>query len=339
MAKKAIIKPRAKLITRAGGNYFSAPKTELKFIRSGSSILDLALGGGWVRGRVSNVVGDKSTGKTLLMIEACANFAMDIKKAKLRYRESEAAFDQQYAKALGMPVERIDFGQPLETVEDLFADLEKVVKGARGPELMIVDSLDALSDRAEMDRDFDEGSFGAAKAKKMSELFRRLVRGMEDKDVTLIIVSQVRDKIGAMFGRKVQRTGGRALDFYASQVAYLAHTGRLTQTIKGQKRVTGVKVKAQIDKNKVSLPFREAEFRIRFGYGINDAQSMVDWLKSVKVKNIGIKEADAKEYLDVLLEGSAEHEHTELQRLRELCAEHWYELESGLMPSRSKYAV
>lgn len=331
--------PRAKITEKTGGRYFAAPKTELKFISSGSTLLNLALGGGWVRRRVSNIVGDKSTGKTLLCIEACANFAREEKKAKIRYRETESAFDQSYAKALGMPIDRIDFGEPMLTVEALFKDLEKVIDGAKGPEFLVLDSLDALSDEAELEREFDAGSFGAAKAKKLSELFRRLISRMESKDVTLMIVSQVRDDINARFGRKVKRTGGRALDFYASQVVYLAHVGRLTQTIHGQKRVTGVKVKAQIDKNKVGLPFREAEFRIRFGYGVNDAQSMVDWLKLTKTKGVGINDADAKEYLDVLLDQSVEDEHAEIERLRELCGKRWYDMESELLPTRSKYGV
>lgn len=330
MAKRAQLKKKI-------GNYFAAPKGEIKFIPTGSTLLDLALGGGWARGRIGNVIGDRSSGKTLLMIEASANFAELEPKAKIRYRESEAAFDKNYAKALGMPVDRIDFGEPMDTVEDLFKDLEKIIKGAKTPELVIVDSLDALSDRAEMARDFEDGSFGAAKAKKLSELFRRLVRRMEDKDITLLVVSQIRDKMNAMFGRKVQRAGGRALDFYATHIVFLAQMGRLTQTIKAQKRVTGVKVRAQVDKNKIAQAHRDADFSIRFGYGVNDVQSMVDWLKSTKTKGIGIKEADMKGYLDILQEGSFEKEQKELQRLREMCSNVWYDVEGALIPRRTKY--
>jgi recombination protein RecA len=323
-------------------SYFAKPKSGIKFIPSGCKTLDLALGGGWARGRVSNIVGDKSTGKTLLCIEACANFARLEKKGKIRYREAEAAFDNSYAAALGMPIERIDFGQEkaFETIEDMFEDLQRVVAGAKGPELVIVDSLDALSDRAEAERSMDEGSYGTAKAKMMSELFRRLVRKMHNKDVTLIIVSQVRDKIATVsFGRKTTRSGGRALDFYASQVLYLAHVGRLSRKVLGQNMTTGVKVHAKLDKNKVALPFREAQFQIRFGYGIDDAQACVDWLKETNsLKLAGIKADEVPNYLDYMVSLSPEKEAEELAFLRKLVEDRWFEIEGKLLTPRAKYA-
>lgn len=325
-----------------GGNYFAAPKSDLRFIPSGSKVFDLALGGGWVRGRVSNVVGDKSTGKTLLCIEASANFVLDEPKGKVRYREAEAAFDKGYAGALGMPIDRVDFGGALETVEQLWEDLEAIVKGARGPELVIVDSLDALSDEGEMQRDMTEGSYGAEKAKKMSQLFRRLVRRMEGKDVTLIIVSQVRDKIGVSFGRKTTRSGGKALDFYASQVPYLAHIGQISQTVKGTKRATGVEIRAKLDKNKVALPFREAQFPILFGWGIDDFASMIGWLKETKgLKSAGydanMSERAIRDTSLDLINGPPKELRNELDRLRDIVERRWFEIEKTLLPTRTKY--
>lgn len=326
---------RVELRAKGGGNYFAAPKAGIHFINSGCHTLDLALGGGWAQGRVANIVGDKSTGKTLLCTEAAANFAIQHRKGKIRYRESEAAFDQAYARALGMPVDRIDFGDPMETVEDLFEDLQKVIAGAKGPELFICDSLDALSDRAEMERDMDKGSFGAEKAKKMSQLFRRLIRELERTQVTVIIVSQIRDKINAMFGRKVTRTGGRALDFYASQVVYLAHIGRVTKTIKGQKRTTAIKVKALIDKNKISLPFRDAEFKILFGYGIDDIEACLLFLKSCgKLKGNGYKRL-----MDEYSSYTSAEQRDALVGLRVEVTEQWYAIEKSLIPKQTKYGV
>lgn len=323
-------------------NYFAHPKTGLNFIPSGCKTLDLALGGGWARGRVANIVGDKSSGKTLLCIEASANFARLEKKGRIRYREAEAAFDDKYAEALGMPVARIDFGQndrAFETVEDMFEDLQRIVAGAKGPELVIVDSLDALSDRKEAARDMDEGTYGTGKAKMMSELFRRLVRQMNKTDVTLMIVSQVRDKIDTVsLGRKTTRSGGRALDFYASQVLYLAHILRLTRTVFGQKRTTGVRVQGKVDKNKVALPFREARFDIRFGYGIDDAQACVDWLKDAKsLKIAGLVEKDVPNYLDYMMTLTPEKEAQELAELRQIVEDRWYAIEGELLTPRSKY--
>lgn len=332
----------ARVRSKSGGNYFSSPKTNTEFIGSGCTTLDLALGGGWVERRVVNIVGDKSTGKTLLCTEAAANFAMKYAKSKgkIRYRESEAAFDQEYASALGMPVDRIDFGDPMETVEDLFEDLLAVIKGAKGPELYVCDSLDALSDRAEMGRKMDEGTYGAAKAKQLSQLFRRLVRDLEQKQITVIIVSQIRDKIGAMFGRKVTRAGGRALDFYASQVVYLAHIGRLVRTVRGQKRATGIRVKAMVDKNKVALPFREAEFVIRFGYGIDDGAACVEFLKSINaLKDINVSDAKTKQYIQDLEEMPMPDFLDAMKSLRRVCTEHWYQIEKSLIPTRTKYGV
>jgi recombination protein RecA len=302
---------------KTGGLYFSSPKMDVSFISSGCKTLDLALGGGWARRRIANVVGDKAVGKTLIMIEAAANFALIEPKGKIRYREAESAFDNNYAAALGFPVERVDFGEPIDTIEDVFEDLEKVLKGAKGPEIYIVDSLDSLSDRAEMDRKIDEGSYGMGKAKMLSQMFRRLVRDLANKDVTVFIVSQVRDNIGVTFGRKTTRSGGRALDFYASQVLFLSQLGRLDRTISNVKRVTGVKVRAQVDKNKIGLPYRECGFPIMFGYGIDDWKSCADYLKEVT--------------------GEIVPKATSLKELHKMVEDHWWEIERKFMPTESKY--
>ena len=328
--------PRVKLDEPNGGAYFKAPKTNIKFIHSGSKILDLALGGGWARNRVANIVGDKSTGKTLLAIEACANFAITVPKGKIRYRESEHAFDVPYAKALGAPIDRIDFGDPLETVEDLFEDLQRIIKGAKNDELVIVDSLDALSDRAEMDRDMDAGSYGAQKAKNLSQMFRRLIGGLERSNVTLIIVSQIRDAIGVVYGKKQKRSGGHALDFYASQVLYLVHTGKLYRTVQGIKRASGVKIKATVDKNKVGLAYREAEFRLLFGYGIDDMQSCLQWLQESKsLKSTGI--TDIGKHLDIMEDMTPTDYRAEVRRIHVVCQQRWYAIEADFMPTRKKY--
>lgn len=323
-----------------GGSYFASPKRDFEFIPSGCKTLDLALGGGgWAENRIANIVGDKSTGKTLLCIEASANFAIKHRKGKIRYREAESAFDEPYAGALGMPLDRVDFGSdPMETVEDLFEDMEKVIEGAKGPELYIVDSLDALSDAAEMKRGMDQGSYGAEKAKKLSQLFRRLVRALERKQVTVIIVSQVRAKINATFGRKTTRSGGKALDFYASQVAYLAHIKQVNRTSKGQSRAVGIRVRAKIDKNKVGLPFRESEFKIRFGYGIDDAEACIDYLKETKkLSEIGIKNAD--DFLDRLEDMDRDKFASEMARVHVAVSNSWYEIEKTILPTRRKYEV
>lgn len=320
-----------------GGNYFSRPKTNLKFIKTGCEVLDLALGGGWCEGRIANIVGDKSSCKTLLCIEAMANFANKYPKGRILYRECESAFDDQYAAALGMPVEQVDRGEPFETVEDVFDDLTEQVK-SDVPTLYILDSLDALSDREEMQRDMEEGTYGMGKAKKMSQLFRRLVRKMERSNLTLIIVSQVRSKIGVSFGRMTTRSGGRALDFFASQVLYLQHIGQETRSISGVKRSTGIHVKAKVDKNKVSLPLREAEFYVSFGYGIDDCRACLEWLKDVgSLPEVDIAANKIKTFSRKLIDGPPDDYKDEMDFIHEVVRRRWYEIERKFLPRRSKY--
>lgn len=328
-------------INDAGGSYFASPRDKMRFISSGCTTLNLALGGGWAEGKIANIVGDKSTGKTLLCIEACANFLLKYPKGKIRYRETEAAFDQDYAKALGMPVDKIDFGSDkLETVEDLFEDLLAIAKKAKAPELYICDSLDALSDREEMERDMDKGSYGTAKAKALSQMFRRLIRLLEEKQITVMIVSQVRSKIGLTFGRTTTRSGGRALDFYATHVVFLAHTGQITTKIGAMKRATGVTVLAKIDKNKVSQPFRETSFPILFGYGVDDVTACVDFLEEAGALGmIGESKATKKDYIKWLKKMPRSEFVEEMRTLSKKVSRKWYEIEEALLPKQTKYGI
>lgn len=323
MARRALIRPRSPPapdgVVGGGGLYFSSPKEKVQFIHSGCALLDCVLGGGWPLGRVANIVGDKSTGKTLLAIEAIANFYRQYPDGSVRYNEAEAAFDTDYAQALGVPFDRVDMTEECTTVEELFDDVQTFLSNKPdGPGLYIMDSLDSLSDKAERERGIEEASYGGAKAKKLSEFFRRVTQDLKRSDVALIIISQVRDNIGAMFGEKHTRSGGKALDFYASQVVWLAHMGILKRTVAKVERPVGVKIKAKCKKNKVGLPFRECEFEITFGYGIEDEKASRAWLASIGKTALG---AD--------LEGEA---------LRGRIIDHWFEIEKSFLPVRRKYA-
>jgi len=322
-----------------GGAYFTAPAAALEFIPSGCKLLDCTLAGGWPLGRIVNIVGDRSTGKTLLAMEALANFISKYPKGKPFYRETESAFDSEYAKALGIPMDQVDMRGDLDTVEQLHDDLEHVVnKAGSHPSLYVLDCLDALSDTAEMERKIGDGSYGAAKAKKLSELFRRLVRKLSTKKVCVIIISQVRDNIGVMFGEKHSRSGGKALDFYASVVLWLAKLKTLSETQKGVKRATGIRILANCKKNKIGLPFRRCEFGIRFGYGIEDVRASLEWLDEVKrLDMLDLTKDDIEKTLadiERLEPGQAAEMREEINQVAETA---WYEIERDFLPPRRKY--
>jgi recombination protein RecA len=323
----------------AGGNYFTNPKLKLKFISTGCRVFDLALGGGWAENRISNIVGDKSTGKTLLCIEAAANFHIKYPKGRILYRESESAFDQAYAAALGFPMEAVEFGdEPLETIEDFFEELDALTRRKHNqPVLYICDSLDALSDREELKRDIDTGSYGTQKAKTLSRLFRQLVRALAKSNVTVIIVSQIRDKLNAAaFGKKWTRSGGHAMDFYASHVVYLAQTGMIMKTASNIRRPVGVMIKAKVDKNKVSLPYREADFPLLFGYGIDDMAASLTWVKQIKELKKLRYPANMSDK-EIRIE-ARRAEPDDVREVQAYVTKRWYELERSFVPVRRKYA-
>lgn len=343
-----IVKDDDPSIGQAASSYFAnvAEKGDITFISSGAAIIDAILGGGYALGRITNIVGDKSAGKTLLAIEACANFHAKFPKDRIRYCESEAAFDEAYAEALGMPVDAVDFGdkdKPIRTVEDWSGDVEAFIdkcKGKRG--LYILDSFDALSDDAEAKRDITENSFGASKAKKSGEMFRRLAARLEESKILLIVVSQLRDKIGVTFGEKQTRSGGRALDFYASQIVWLAEIGKLKRVINKIERVIGVKVKARVKKNKVGLPFRDCEYPILFGYGIDDITASVEWLitvgRAAMVRDsVDMSEAGYDLRIRKLRDRGGDDIREAREKLRVLVNREWQIIEQGFLPKARKY--
>lgn len=340
---------RAKRKDEGGGAYFSPP-SKLKFFRSGCTTLDCVIskGRGWPLGRIINIVGDKSTGKTLLAIEAATNFAKAYPDGKVFYRESEEAFDESYAAGIGLPIDRVDFGEEggerklWETIEDVFEDLQKCIKACKDdkvPALYIIDSLDALSDKDEMKRSMEEGSYNLTKQKKLGQLFRRLVRQIGEAQICVIVISQVRDKIGVVFGKKTTRTGGRALDFYASLIFYLAHIETEYKTKKGARRAVGVRIKVKCEKNKVVDPFRECEFFIRFGYGIDDLEACLNWL--IQNKRLDALDLSKKEAEDLINKQDSldDDEYRAIyKQARKAVRVAWSQIETSFLPKRKKYA-
>ena len=338
---------RLKASNTVGGDYFPTLVKGVECIPSGCALLDCVLGGGWALKRVVNIVGDRSSGKTLLAIEACANFALKYPKGKIYYREAEAAFDEGYAEELGLPVKRVDFGKDgldtnWDTIEDIFEDLDAKLaecEKAKVAGLYIIDSLDALTSRAELDRKIDQGSYGLEKPKMMGKMFRQLTRRIKAANFCVIVISQVRDKIGVVFGEKHTRSGGKALDFYASQILWLSHLKTLTRTMGSVKRAVGVRIKAKCKKNKVSLPFRECEFEIAFGFGVNDTEASLEWLMEVKaLDRLGLKAVDVDAYLDKLDKLEGAELAAQRKAVHKAVVEAWQAVEGRFAPVRRKYA-
>lgn len=317
-----------------------APSKPRTVFSSGCTLLDLAAGGGWGIGRVINIVGDKSTGKTLLAIEACANFAALFGAASIRYAEVEAAFDREYAYGMGMP-RAAQYTEDVHTIEDFERDLNAWLDKQTTPTLYILDSLDACSSEAELERETgDNATYGTEKAKALSQLFRKMVKKIRDKQATILIISQLRDNIGVRFGPTKKRSGGHALDFYASQVFWLAQVKSLKKTVTKVERTVGVVVLAKNTKNKVGKAFRQVNFTLLFSYGVADEVSMHDWLK----ENHGTdllpepfasypkRIADAHASRDRIVMGEVRDE------LRTAVIARWEEIEAALEPPMRKYA-
>lgn len=321
------------------GAYFLSPSSSYSFIGSGAATLNCVLGGGWPLTRISNIIGDRSTGKTLLAIEAMANFVNTFPRSKVRYAETEAAFDDGYALALGIPMGRVDKPkEPLNVIEEFYDDALSYISNVKNGGLYVLDSLDALSDAVEWGQAIDKASMGTGKAKKMSQMFRKVVRQVDKSNCHLMIISQTRQKIGVVFGRRYTRSGGTALDFYASQILYLAHIGEIHRELNKVKRTVGVNIRVKCTKNKVGLPFRSCQFPILFGYGIEDVCASIDWL--VENKQTGLTDLTLKELKAI--RKSAEHSELEnIEEIRDQLAEcvetGWQEVERSFLPKKRKY--
>jgi len=346
---------RVKLNQPASGGKYFPPVSTVQRIGTGCHNLDLSIGGGWAEGRVINLVGDTSTGKSLLAIEACTTFAQKYtsKQAVIRYDETEAAFDMAYAEGVGLPVDRVEFNENerTDTVELLHKNIDKfatlVEKRKYRAGMYIVDSLDPIGDEAEKEAELGAASYGTKKPALIGKLFRKEVRRLEGLNITLFIVSQVRDKINAMFGKKLTRSGGHALDFYSSQIVWLADVGKVKETRGGIERKIGAWTRAKCEKNKTGVAWRECEFFIRYGYGIDEFETGLTFLLESdrlsklipEAKGLNKKESTAlvSKWLHKLDTMDRRQIDTTRSCLNNVLTSVWNEIESRFAPVRKKY--
>lgn len=341
-------KPFRLIPPKTEGIYFLQQKDN-EFVHSGAAIFDSTCGGGiGVLGKMTNLIGDKSTGKTLLALEACINFHKQYPKGKGRYVEPEAALSKGYAKELGVDKKWLQFAEDdadIDTVEDLYDDLNLFIDDCREedvPGIYVVDSWDALDDEAEKGKGIREGTYGGSKPKQTGRLFRKLIRKLKQSRVCLIIVSQTKEAIGAGFGEKYRRSGGKALDYYASIIVWLAHMGQTHTTISGVKRTTGIQIRARQTKTKVGIQFRECTLDIEYGFGVDDVASNLRYLASVGkagMVKIGLGNDPGKitHFLKQVKDGP-DREYTRIkEKLDRITPEVWRDVEKAFLPTRRKY--
>ena len=285
-------------IMRLGDN----ASMHVETISTGSIALDLALGvGGLPRGRVTEVYGPESSGKTTIALHVIAEAQKN--GGKCAFIDAEHALDPIYAKAIGCNIDDLLVSQP-DTGEQALTITNKLIESG-ALDVVVVDSVAALTPRAEIEGEMGDSHVGLH-ARLMSQAMRKIVGNLNHSKTTLIMINQLREKIGVMFGSPEVTTGGKALKFYASVRLDI----RRIETLKDGGEASGNKTRVKVVKNKVAPPFRQAEFEITYGEGISRTGDIVDIAVDMGIldkkgawyayngENIGQGRANTKVYLD-----------------------------------------